>query len=357
MTSLNLESDSPSSVLDEITDQTSDACKYYDFDNLNGDIMFDHNLCALHINIHSLPAKLYDLNSILCSFQERNITVHFILLCETFLNENSEQLCSIEGYKLVSKNRTKGKRGGIAIYVHNKYAFKLRNDICINIENEFESLFIEATYKKTTILVGEIYRVPNTSVKTSIERFHTILERLKLYKHDVILGTDQNFDLVKYNNDTNIRLFLDGFISSGFLPTITKPTRITHCSATLIDNIYVKGPSYYSHTSGILQYDISDHLPIFSCMGKNKPKIVPDSLRFEHRRLTDTAIASITQELLSTDWSTLESVTVDEAYDSFINKIQGSIDKYAPLKIHQIPQKLIKREPWVTTGIMTSASA
>jgi len=318
---------------------------------------YDYNLCALHINIHSLPAKLDDIKNILCSFKEKNITVHFILLCETFLCDNSEQLCNIEGYKLICKNRTNSKRGGVAIYIHNKYVCKLRNDLSVNVENEFESLFIEATHNKTTVIVGEIYRVPNTSVKTSIERFHTILDRLKKANCDVIMGTDQNLDLLKYNNDSNIRHFLDGFISSGFIPTITKPTRITHSSATLIDNIYVKGFHYSNYASlpGILQYDISDHLPVFICLGKDISKKKPESVQFEHRRVTDTAIASVNQELLSTDWSCLETTSVDEAYEYFINKIHEYIDKYAPIQTIKIPPMFIKREPWLTNGIMTSA--
>ena len=76
------------------------------------------------------------------------------------------------------------------------------------------------------------------------------------------MGTDQNFDLLKYSVDKNTKDLLDGIIGAGFLPTITKPTRITYSSATLIDNIYLKGSSYYSHVSAILDYDISDHLPV-----------------------------------------------------------------------------------------------
>ena len=46
---------------------------------------------------------------------------------------------------------------------------------------------------------GEIYRLPNTSVNNSVERFHTIANKLKEYNGDVIIGTDQYFDLLKYN--------------------------------------------------------------------------------------------------------------------------------------------------------------
>ena len=64
------------------------------------------------------------------------------------------------------------------------------------------------------------------------------------------------------------------FLSNGFIPTITKPTRITHTTAALIDNIYISAKSK-DISSGILNFDISDHLPIFmfaNSKQKNEPK-------------------------------------------------------------------------------------
>ena len=44
-------------------------------------------------------------------------------------------------------------------------------------------------------------------------------------------------------------------------PTITKPTRITKSSATLIDNIIV-GRQFQEYEANIGISDISDHLPL-----------------------------------------------------------------------------------------------
>ena len=83
-----------------------------------------------------------------------------------------------------------------------------------------------------------------------------------------ISGTDHKFDLLKYDTNTNTNDLLDGLISLGLLPTITYPTSITHSSATLIDNIYIKGFNYLSHHAGVLNYQISDHLHIITFLGK-----------------------------------------------------------------------------------------
>ena len=66
-------------------------------------------------------------------------------------------------------------------------------DICINVDGEFESLFIEIKSVEHKIILGEIYRIPCTSEKTPISHFNNILEKLYTEKCDQILATDKIF--------------------------------------------------------------------------------------------------------------------------------------------------------------------
>jgi len=50
---------------------------------------------------------------------------------------------------------------------------------------------------------------------------------------------DMNIDLLKFETHLKTSDYLDNLFQNGFLPTITKPTRITSTSATLIDHIYM----------------------------------------------------------------------------------------------------------------------
>ena len=50
---------------------------------------------------------------------------------------------------------------------------------------------------------------------------------------------DYNLNLLLCNNDNRIDVFLNMLMSFSLLPLITKPTRITEVSSTLIDNISV----------------------------------------------------------------------------------------------------------------------
>ena len=50
---------------------------------------------------------------------------------------------------------------------------------------------------------------------------------------------DMNINILNYENHTDTNGFLDLMYSKGMYPVITRPTRITKTSSTLIDNIFI----------------------------------------------------------------------------------------------------------------------
>jgi hypothetical protein len=143
------------------------------------------------------------------------------------------------------------------------------------------------------------------------------------------MGTDQNFDLLKYNTHTHTQILLDTFISHGFNSTTTKPTRITHSTATLIDNIYTK-PNHNPQHSAIITTDISDHLPIiYTCNTKVKRK--PRTNIKKRPLLKDNHIAQIASNWQSIDRSFLTISEIDIAFASFYKRLIAALDKHAPV--------------------------
>ena len=70
-----------------------------------------------------------------------------------------------------------------------------------------------------------------------------------------------NLFIIKSDKHQPTKEFIEINLENEFIPTITKPTRITKNTATLIDNIMI-GRNYQSvYTSMILLTDISDHCP------------------------------------------------------------------------------------------------
>ena len=112
------------------------------------------------------------------------------------------------------------------------------------------------------ILVGVIYRPPDTDKILYIDKLNEIINSFQFnrYKYIIISG-DFNYDLLNYANDLHTQTFLDTLASYSLIPLITKPTRITDTSATLLDNIFVSSPSEF--TAGSLISTFSDHFPVF----------------------------------------------------------------------------------------------
>ena len=75
---------------------------------------------------------------------------------------------------------------------------------------------------------------------------------------------DTNIDLLKTQEHSQTSEFLDLMYSYNMIPVITKPTRVTAHTATLIDNIFTNNFQDTSkHHQGILYNDISDHFPVY----------------------------------------------------------------------------------------------
>ena len=343
-------------VIDDILHFASSSCVYSDLGNLDDKIINkDYKYCALHLNIHSLPAKIDQLKEMIYTLKEQNIIIHFIMLCETFLNDNNAHLYNISGYNMVFKNRQLGtKGGGVALYVLNNFSYKERHDVSVNIQQEFESLFIEITNTKPHLIIGEIYRVPNSPDKDSVERFQSIVNKLEKTKCNILIGTDQNFDLLKYNTHRNTEDLLNGLTQAGVMPTVTKPTRVTHSTATVIDNIYAGRFDINNLQSIIIQTDISDHYPVCLFSGKRESSFNPTHT-VTTRNLNHNAIHTIVQRLISIDWGFILNDTVDTAFSRFHDELKNCIEQVAPSKTLTISDKSLRREPWMTKGILKSA--
>ena len=88
----------------------------------------------------------------------------------------------------------------------------------------------------------------------------------KLYREDKLIYLAGDYDINLLNVDTHVQTssFVDLLYSHHLFPLISRPTRITPTSASLVDYIFTNNISNFeSSINGILVSDISDHFPIF----------------------------------------------------------------------------------------------
>ena len=60
---------------------------------------------------------------------------------------------------------------------------------------------------------------------------------LSKYNYKSYIFGDFNIDLLKFQTHSGTNSYLNNLFSQGFIQIITKPARVTHSSATLIDHL------------------------------------------------------------------------------------------------------------------------
>ncbi len=327
--------------------------KYYDSNTMSGQIN-SLNKCKLkifHLNIRSLPDKFDKLKFLLISTK---FDPDVILLCETFLNNKNETLYQLNGYQFISKPRVNKACGGVAMYVKNELNFKIRNDLSPHVEGTFEAILIETINEDKKYIIGEIYRPPNTNEQLAINYYEETLNNIQQTNLEAVIGTDQNFCYLKINQNKKIQALLNTFFNNNFIPTIIMPTRITHNTATLIDNLYLKTKPHSNIKSGIIISDISDHLPIFLCVG-NQNRCTKHPKTIITRQMSDGKLNQIKNELSRLNWDELNDMNTNEAHNHFIDKVKEITDNIAPEKEIVISRKHSIKEKWMTKGLLQSA--
>jgi hypothetical protein len=96
--------------------------------------------------------------------------------------------------------------------------------------------------KTSQIIVG-CKRPPANLSDFTLELEGIIKNVSEKNQHIYIIG-DINIDFLKYNDHPKTEEYLDMLYSNNLVPLITKPTRITNNTATLMYHIYTNAPIY-----------------------------------------------------------------------------------------------------------------
>ena len=142
-------------------------------------------------------------------------------------------LFSIERFTLLTNNRIKKRGGGVCLYVTDNLESSMIEELSV-MSDELESIFIEITVPgKQNIVVGEIYRPPNSNPTKFIETLLNLLSAPYLINKRTYIMGDFNLNLLHYNENSNCHEFLDLMLSHSFVPLTKKPTRVTDSTSTL----------------------------------------------------------------------------------------------------------------------------
>ena len=283
------------------------------------------SLALYHVNINSLDKHIDELRTVLAY---PNINWDIIAISETGEQPHGfKRNIDLDGFN-VCKQTSKSRKGGVGLYINNKIDHFKRDDLKVQTV-EFETVWVELINKhKKNILCCCAYRHPDSDPMTFIEHFEKIFTKLSEEKKPLFILGDFNFDLLSCNSD-----FLNSFTSSGLLPTILQPTRLTCSSATVIDNIFT---NYFDYEllGGNLLLNISDHLSQFLLLNKLSVDMKSCTYYEVMHILSQFDELKFINDFDTMDWSNIhdDKTDLDKNFDDFHAKVSYCVEQNTSLK-------------------------
>ena len=344
---------------------------YHDIDSFIAALKCKGNkFSSISLNAESLNSKLTKIKAFLSILHENNCYLDALLIQEAWLDDKhceGQALNDyhIPGYHTIPLGRKCGRKGGLVIYLNEKYSYKKRNLYKNSVD--WEGLFIDVTHMNgekliNKITLANIYRPPRDNYSDdSIDKFLIPMKEivLKLVKENstIISGGDYNINLLTLKRE-KFQQYFDLFVSNGLFPQITLPTRFAKKRATLIDQIYCRFSKYTSnHKSGIIVTKISDHLPCFSIINYNiKRNTKPEYVKITKSgpNAIDDFKSEIKESISSTVFDKNPLSDPNLNYNKLENIIRVAKERCFPqieVKFNKYKHKICA---WMTFGILNS---
>lgn len=292
----------------------------------------------MHLNIQSLKPKI-DLLEV--EAQPYDILV----FTETWLNSNiPDKDLYIPNFNLPFRCDRKDRiGGGVTIYVRDR----LHAVVCHNLSvNGLEALWVEIRLSQRKLLVGGIYRPPDSNNNYWLLLEQSIDQAFNHLCDNILVTGDFNINIEASPSNKMSRLIS----SYNAEQLINSPTNFTEHSRSLIDLMFIKNPRHVISSfvaDPFVPNLIRFHCPIVTVLKFSKPKHVNFKRRIwlyergdynEYRRI-----------LSSTNWN--EHLSHDNI-DIAANIIAETILSAAS---HSIPNKLVTIRPtdipWINNSI------
>ena len=286
------------SVWSEISDFLI-SCNYKNMTYSSKDTPPDTELNIFSLNVQHLYNKIDHFREDIDYYQ------NFDLLCLNECNLKKDMLPNgtsdllLEGFHepiIQEPIRASGKGGGLTIYVNKRVCDE--DDIeefdpnpePANTCGEFQFLKVKnCKGSNKTVVIGNVYRSPARNPENFNSLLENILHTLNRHVKNKLfyLVGDFNQDLIKYDTDANSQNLVNTAMSHGLVQLVSRPTRLTEHTATLIDHVYTNNLDC-TLSCNIVTLDLSDHLAIHTkvSLNPNSPNIPKTKNRPDtgHRR-------------------------------------------------------------------------
>ena len=341
-------------------------CKYQQLSNVGKSK--ENEMKILSLNIRSLVSKISDIRDEINNYSKFDVICFNETGCQLSKLANGMPDLFLEGFHqpiIQDPVRKSGRGGGLAIYVNSRVCEDTEIDI---IDTGLEKASYAGEFLVVRIrhckgsneskIICNIYRSPSHKEPDFFALQDAVLEKLNRFssKHVLLVG-DYNMDLIKHSSNTHCQHQIDTAAQHGFMQIVSRPTRITDHSATLIDHVYSNSLEK-TISCNILTVDLSDHLAILttiSLAGSHKSRSLKHRINLAgentERRIFNAANDAVFTELIGQqDWSAvINQPDANSMYDSLSEIYDAHYNTAYPLIKNRIKRKNERKEPqpWI----------
>ena len=342
---------------------------YYDIDSIK--IFCErnkHSFSVFSLNSQSINAKI---NELICVLQKIKDDCDFLFsaICiqESWVGENqSVEHLEIENYELFNKPRSIGPKSGMIIYLRDDYIGDDKKTIFKVPDSrlwEGQSILVSGGDLSNQIRLSHIYRPPrfnnnNSSVEIFLKEISPYLDEFCKNNQTHLIAGDFNIDLKEMKNREKYQNYFDKFVSSGFLPKITLPTRFSKKKCTIIDQIFCKFQNLDTRNeSGVFITDISDHFPCITAFQTsdkqvNCKKIV--TYTEKSPKNIQIFLGKVAADIEKIHFNNDEKANPYETFGKLDKCIADNFTLSFPEKQARFNKYRHKISPWITNGILKS---
>ena len=309
-------------------------------------------LSIFHFNIRSLETNLTNLEALVANFKQ---TPDIIAVTETWLNENNVDSIVLEGYNSFHIVREPRKHGGVALFIRDHLNCEKIEEFSY-LNQLIEICTVKVIINDISYTIAVVYRPSNKyeQIKEFRKELSPILKHPIFKKSNSIITGDFNIDLLIHGEHQETNEYLNMLQTFNFTPLITRATRFPQGrqsgNPALLDHIFINfTPPLYS---GILHYEITDHLPIF--VNLQLPQPVQSFCTLKFRIFNKENEMKFTRKLAYIMWEEiLIEPDVNKNFDLFYDNFEKVYNECFPIKSKTISSKRFEK-PWLSTGLLNS---
>ena len=310
--------------------QSSNMCNYFSINNYLTSLESRSNLSIINYNIRSFNRNF---DSFFGTFS-KECPPCVLNLTETRFS--AENCVSIGGYNAhhVTRNR-ETPSGGVSIYVaSNINSSKIESLSYVN--NTIEVCTVKIDFNSSHLILIGVYRPHSDTISNFSDHLNIFLNSPLLSNKKCVLLGDLNICLLK-PEQASID-FSNLMYSQHYLPLISKATRFSPVDTevpSLLDHIWINSHSTIPQLCGIVELDITDHLPTFVNLVSNldlPSKKMKITFRLQNQAQKDIFKFNLEQF----NWNSLKSPDVDTYVQNFLDQINLIFCNSFPLKTKYI---------------------